>query len=73
VLVEKLTGHLVREIVAGGSRGGPLFPLACQLNHDLLQLEGEQIKGMMGGGPGHAGPPGRHQFTRSANRLWLSL
>jgi len=32
-LAEKLTGHLVREIVVRGSRGGPLEPLAVQLNH----------------------------------------
>jgi hypothetical protein len=43
VLAEKLTGHLLREIVARGARGGPLFPLAAQLNHDLTLLQGEQI------------------------------
>jgi hypothetical protein len=32
VLAEKLTGHLLREIVVRGSRGGALFPLASQLN-----------------------------------------
>ena len=38
VLADKLTGHLVREIMFRGSRGGPLTPLAGQLNHDLTHL-----------------------------------
>ena len=42
VLAEELTGHLVREIVARGSRGGPLWPLADQLNHDVTHLQGQQ-------------------------------
>jgi hypothetical protein len=42
VLAEELTGHLVREIVARGSRGGPLSPLADQLNHDVTHLQGRQ-------------------------------
>ena len=46
VLAEMLTGHLVREIVLRGSGGGPLTPLADQLNHDrthrmLARLAGE--------------------------------
>ena len=46
VLAEKLTGHLVREIMLRGSGGGPLTPLADQLNHDrthrmLARLAGE--------------------------------
>jgi hypothetical protein len=43
VLAEKLTGHLLSEIVTQGSRGGPLSPLANQLNHDVTHLQGEQI------------------------------
>jgi hypothetical protein len=35
VLAEKLTDHLIREIMFRGSGGGPLTPLADQLNHDL--------------------------------------
>jgi hypothetical protein len=35
VLAEKLTDHLIREIKFRGSGGGPLTPLADQLNHDL--------------------------------------
>jgi hypothetical protein len=43
VLAEKLTTDLVREIVVRGSRGGPLEPLAAQLNHDVTHLQGQQI------------------------------
>ena len=41
----KLTGHLVREIMIRGSQGGPLTPLADQLNHDLTHLQGQRIEG----------------------------
>ena len=44
VLAEKLTGHLLQEIVVQGSRGGPLFPLASQLNDDVTHLQGQQIR-----------------------------
>ena len=44
-MAQKLTGHLVREIVVRGSRGGPLAPLADQLNHDRTHLEGLRIEG----------------------------
>jgi hypothetical protein len=47
VLAEKLTGHLVREIVLCGSGGGPLTPLADQLNHDLTHLQGQRIEDML--------------------------
>ena len=40
VLAEKLTSNLLREIVVRGSRGGPLEPLAAQLNHDATHLQG---------------------------------
>jgi hypothetical protein len=43
VLAEKLTSNLLREIVARGSRGGALAPLAAQLNHDVTHLQGQQI------------------------------
>jgi hypothetical protein len=43
VLADKLTDHLLREIVARGSRGGPLEPLAAQLNHDETHLQGARI------------------------------
>lgn len=48
VLAEKLTGHLVREILTSGSQGGPLGPLADQLNHDVTHLQGLRLEGMLG-------------------------
>jgi hypothetical protein len=47
-LAQRLTAHLLREIVARGSRGGPLFPLASQLNDDVTRLQGQQLTGMVG-------------------------
>ena len=47
VLADRLTGHLVREIMLRGSRGGPLTPLADQLNHDLTHLQGQRVEGML--------------------------
>ena len=46
VLADRLTGHLVREIIARGSGGGALTPLAAQLNHErtremIARLPGE--------------------------------
>jgi hypothetical protein len=37
VLADRLTGHLVREIIFRGSGGGPLTPLADQFNHELTR------------------------------------
>ena len=54
VLADRLTGHLVREIMFRGSRGGPLTPLASQLNHDLtylqvrrVEVQGQRVEGML--------------------------
>jgi tetratricopeptide (TPR) repeat protein len=47
VLAERLTGRLLREIVLRGAGGGPLTPLADQLNHDVAQLRGQRIEGML--------------------------
>ena len=44
VLADRLTGHLVREIMLRGSRGGPLTPLAGQLNHDLTHLQVRRVE-----------------------------
>ena len=44
VLADKLTGHLVREIIVRGSGGGPLAPLADQFNHELTHLQGQRIE-----------------------------
>jgi len=47
VLGETLTSHLVREIVVRGAWGGPLAPLAAQLNHDVTHLQGQRLEGML--------------------------
>jgi hypothetical protein len=46
VLAETLTSHLVQEIVARGAQGGPLTPLAAQLNHDVSHLQGQRLEAM---------------------------
>ena len=46
-IAETLAGHLVREIMLGGSRGGLLAPLADQLNHDMTHLQGQRIEGVL--------------------------
>jgi uncharacterized protein YidB (DUF937 family) len=51
VLADRLTDHLVREIIVRGSAGGPLTPLASQFNHELTRLQGhlqgQRIEGML--------------------------
>jgi hypothetical protein len=47
VLAERLADYLVREIMLRGSRGGPLAPLADQLNHDVTHLQGQRLEGML--------------------------
>jgi hypothetical protein len=44
-LAEELAGHLLWEITVRGADGGPLAPLASQLNHDLTHLTGERVEG----------------------------
>ena len=44
VLAERLASYLVREITFRGSRGGPLTPLADQLNQDQTHLQGQRIE-----------------------------
>jgi hypothetical protein len=39
-LTDLLIGQLLRELVMRGAGGGPLAPLADQLNHDLTHLQG---------------------------------
>ena len=48
VLAEELTARLLWEILVRGSRGGPLFPLASQLNDDMTFLQGQRIEGLVG-------------------------
>jgi tetratricopeptide (TPR) repeat protein len=45
VLAETLARHLTQEIMLRGSGGGPLAPLADQLNHDVTHLQGQRIEG----------------------------
>ena len=47
-LAEKLVSHLVQEIVTNGIRGGPLAPLAGQLNHDVTHLYLQELEGDIG-------------------------
>lgn len=47
-LADTLFRHVVREIVIRGARGGPLAPLAAQLNSDVTHLQGERLEGMVG-------------------------
>ena len=42
VIAEKLTDNLVQRIKAVAARGGPLAPLADQLNHDRTYIQGQE-------------------------------
>jgi hypothetical protein len=46
-LAETLSGHLVHEITVRGAEGGPLTPLANQLNQDMTHLQGQRLEGML--------------------------
>ena len=46
-VTETLTSGVIREILLGGAGGGPLAPLAEQLNHDLTHLQGQHTAGML--------------------------
>lgn len=46
-LATGLAGHLVREIIVRGSQGGPLEPLAAQLNHDLTHVQGHRLERLL--------------------------
>ncbi|HEV2375278.1 MAG TPA: tetratricopeptide repeat protein [Streptosporangiaceae bacterium] len=47
-VAQELSVQLVREIVLRGARGGPLKPLADQLNADVTHLQGEQTLAVLG-------------------------
>jgi hypothetical protein len=64
VLSQKLTGHLVREIIVRGAQGDPLEPLAAQLNHDVTHLQGQRLQEMFGQLTGET----REVFARLGNR-----
>jgi hypothetical protein len=44
MVADRLASYLVREITVRGSHGGPLAPLADQLNHDLTHLQGQRVE-----------------------------
>lgn len=46
-LATGLAGHLVGEIIVRGSRGGPLEPLAAQLNHDLTHVQSDRLERLL--------------------------
>jgi hypothetical protein len=46
-LAAGLARHLVREIIVRGSHGGPLEPLAAQLNHDLTHVQGHRLERLL--------------------------
>ena len=74
VLAEKLTAYLLREIMARGARGGPLAPLADQLNHDVTHLQGERITDIVrriADAVGDGFPP--DDLDREARALLLNL
>jgi hypothetical protein len=81
VLADKLTGHLVREIIVRGSRGGPLTPLADQFNHELTRLQGQRIEGMVAqlaaeirdalAQPDNDVRPGSHVLAKSYGSCWI--
>ena len=48
MLAEKLTQKLIREVMVRGARGGPLAPLAAQLNADKTNLQGQRIEDIVG-------------------------
>ena len=47
-LAEKLTGHLVEQIMIRGARGGPLFPLASMLGMSAAHLQGQRLEDLVG-------------------------
>ena len=59
-MAQKLSGHLLQELVVRGSRGGPLFPLSSQLNTNVAHLLGQRIETMLG------------QLPAKCGRRWLA-
>jgi tetratricopeptide (TPR) repeat protein len=46
-VAEQLASRLLQEIIVRGSGGGPLTPLADQLNHDVTHLRQQRIEGLL--------------------------
>lgn len=82
VLARKLAGHLVREIILRGARGGPLEPFAAQLNHDITHLQNQRLEGMLGqmvgsirntiAELGHSAPVSDRQETRAGRDAYVA-
>jgi hypothetical protein len=71
-LSQSLADHLVREIMAQGAVGGPLEPLAAQLNHELTRLQGQQIEhkiDRVAEGLSRISPPDRDAMLLGAARM----
>jgi hypothetical protein len=47
LITQNLVRNVVQEILSRGAAGGPLAPLADQLNHDLTHLQGQHTAGML--------------------------
>lgn len=47
IMAPQLTRHLVGEVISDGWRGGPLFPLASQLNADIARVQDQQTQDML--------------------------
>jgi hypothetical protein len=74
VLADRLTSHLVREIMVRGSRGSPLTALADQLNHELTRLQGQRVESELAQLCGRdivARRVGRHEAAGYHRALWI--
>jgi tetratricopeptide (TPR) repeat protein len=47
-LSARLADHFIQQIFVRGARGGPLAPLADQLNHEMTRRQGQRIEDMVG-------------------------
>lgn len=67
-LADTLNRYLLEEILGRGARGGPLTPLADQLNHDL---HGQQLEGSLArlADEVHAALADTHAFTYEGARV----
>lgn len=74
LLAQELTRHLRREIITRGAGGGPLFPLASQLNDDVTHLQGQRIETVLGQLAGEIGQlsPARARITGRDDEMAVS-
>ena len=73
VLAEKLTDRLMREIMFRGSGGGPLTPLADQLNHDLTHRMLARLAGEGQDAPTGPAAPWRYGSVRPIRGGWAFM